>query len=68
VIALSFVLAGGGSNLFDRLSNDGRVVDFVILGAGGFRTGIFNLADVCIMAGASVFLVTMIRQRNARTA
>jgi signal peptidase II len=68
VIALSFVLAGGGSNLFDRLSNDGRVVDFVILGAGGFRTGIFNLADVCIMAGASVFLVTTIRQRNARTA
>ena len=67
VIALSLVLAGGGSNLFDRLSNDGRVVDFVILGAGGLRTGIFNLADVAIMLGTSLFLVTMIRSRSART-
>ena len=68
VAALSLMLGGGGSNLFDRLTNDGRVVDFVILGAGGIRTGIFNLADVGSMAGASIFLVTMIRQRNARTA
>jgi signal peptidase II len=68
VIALSLILGGGGSNLFDRLSNDGRVVDFVTLGAGGIRTGIFNLADVAIMLGASLFLVTMIRQRKARTA
>ena len=68
VVALSLMLAGGGSNLFDRLSNDGRVVDFVILGAGGFRTGIFNLADLAIMLGASLFLVTTVRQQNARTA
>ena len=67
VIALSLILAGGGSNLFDRLSNDGRVVDFVILGAAGLRTGIFNLADVAIMLGASLFLLTMVRQKNART-
>ncbi len=68
VIALSLILAGGGNNLFDRLSNDGRVVDFVTLGAGGLRTGIFNVADVAIMVGASLFLVTMIRQRRGRTA
>jgi signal peptidase II len=67
VIALSLILAGGGSNLFDRLSNDGRVVDFVTLGAGRIRTGVFNLADVAIMLGASLFLVTMIRRRSPRT-
>jgi signal peptidase II len=68
VVALSLILAGGGSNLFDRLSNDGRVVEFVTLGAGGIRTGIFNLADVAIMSGTSLFLITMIRSRSARTA
>ena len=68
VIALSLILAGGGNNLFDRLSHGGRVVDFVTVGAGGIRTGIFNLADVAIMFGASLFLVTMIRQRSARAA
>jgi signal peptidase II len=66
--ALSLILAGGGSNLFDRLSNDGRVVDFVTLGAGGIRTGIFNVADVAIMSGALLFLVTLIRSGSARTA
>ena len=64
MIALSLVLAGGGSNLFDRLTHGGRVVDFVILGTGGFRTGIFNLADVAIMAGASLMLYTFLRQRR----
>jgi signal peptidase II len=66
VIALSLILAGGGSNLFDRLSNDGRVVDFVILGAAGLRTGIFNLADVAIMIGASLVLLAMTGCVNRR--
>jgi signal peptidase II len=61
VIGLSLIIAGGGSNLFDRLSNNGRVVDFVMLGAGGLRTGIFNLADVAILLGASLFLMTIHR-------
>lgn len=63
VIAFSLILAGGGSNLFDRISNDGRVVDFIMLGAGVFRTGIFNLADVAIVLGASVLLLTMARRK-----
>jgi signal peptidase II len=68
VIALSLILAGGGCNLFDRVSNDGRVVDFVTLSAGGLRTGIFNLADVAIMLGASLFLFTIIRRQNPQKA
>jgi lipoprotein signal peptidase len=43
-------------------------VDFVTLGAGGIRTGIFNVADVAIMSGALLFLVTLIRSGSARTA
>jgi signal peptidase II len=64
VIAFSLILAGGGSNLFDRISNDGRVVDFVMLGAGMFRTGIFNVADIAIVLGASVLLLTMARRKT----
>lgn len=67
VIALSLILAGGGSNLFDRLSNNGRVVDFVTLGAAGIRTGIFNVADMAIMSGASLLLFTIIRNRGPHT-
>jgi signal peptidase II len=64
VTALSLILAGGGSNLFDRLSHNGRVVDFVVLGAGGIRTGVFNLADLTIMAGASLLVITMFRHQR----
>jgi signal peptidase II len=64
VVGLSLIIAGGGSNLFDRISNDGRVVDFVMLAAGGLRTGIFNVADVAILLGASLILMTMNRDRR----
>jgi signal peptidase II len=52
------LLAGGGtSNLVDRLYNDGAVFDFVRLGRGWARTGIFNLADVAIVVGVLMVLV-----------
>lgn len=50
-MALSLVLAGGLGNLLDRIFHDGRVVDFLNLGIGSLRTGIFNVADVAITAG-----------------
>jgi signal peptidase II len=55
---LSLLLAGGIGNLIDRLYK-GTVTDFVQLGWDPLRTGIFNLADVAIMAGvALLFLVS----------
>jgi signal peptidase II len=54
-VALSLLLAGGFSNWADRL-NDGRVVDFLNVGIGALRTGIFNVADVAIMVGVALFL------------
>ena len=50
-IAWSLVLSGGLGNLLDRIMNDGRVIDFMNLGIGPLRTGIFNVADVCITTG-----------------
>ncbi len=51
-IALSCVLAGGLGNMIDRLAHDGRVIDFLNLGLGSLRTGIFNIADIAITGGA----------------
>ena len=58
LIGVSLLASGGMGNLVDRIFNDGAVVDFVRLGTGRIRTGIFNLADVAIMAGAAMVLVS----------
>jgi signal peptidase II len=49
-IALGLVWAGGVSNLVDRVLH-GAVVDFMNVGIGWLRTGIFNVADVAITLG-----------------
>lgn len=53
-IPLVWVTAGGLSNLLDRLIHDAGVVDFVSIGFGPVRTGIFNLADVYILGGSFI--------------
>jgi len=50
------ILAGGFGNLYDRAVNDGRVVDFMLLQIGPLKTGVFNVADIAIMAGLFGFL------------
>jgi len=60
-VAWSLVLAGGLGNLLDRLIHDGRVIDFMNLGIGSVRTGIFNVADVCITLGVLLLMVQSIR-------
>ncbi len=48
-------LAGAVSNLVDRIAL-GTVVDFLNIGIGPVRTGIFNVADVAIIAGIAILL------------
>ncbi len=50
MLGLTLVVAGGASNLLDRLTH-GVVIDFLNVGLGSLRTGIFNIADMAIMAG-----------------
>lgn len=56
VPALGMIVGGGASNLIDRLVYDGYVLDFLNVGVGSVRTGIFNIADVFIMAGVTVLV------------
>ena len=54
--AVLLAVGGGIGNLIDRVTH-GAVVDFVSLGIGPLRTGIFNLADVAITIGLVLLLV-----------
>lgn len=54
-VALAF--AGGASNLIDRISR-GSVIDFLNVGIGPFRTGVFNVADIAILAGMLLLIKT----------
>lgn len=58
----ALVLGGGFSNLLDRLYNDGRVIDFLLLTAGPLRTAIFNLADMLIVTGVILLLFAGYRE------
>ena len=64
-IALSMVLGGGISNLIDRMVGPHRVIDFLVIGIGPLRTGIFNVADVAITAGVGVLFWISIRPTGA---
>jgi len=57
LVGFSLVVGGGAGNLFDRLFHDGRVGDFMMLGLGRIHTGIFNVADLAVMAGCVVLLL-----------
>jgi signal peptidase II len=57
LIGLGLIVAGGLGNLFDRFFNNSLVPDFMNLGINTLRTGIFNVADVCITTGIIITLV-----------
>ncbi|HEY2434992.1 MAG TPA: signal peptidase II [Vicinamibacterales bacterium] len=57
LLGATLFLAGGVSNWIDRLAH-GKVVDFLSVGVGPLRTGVFNVADVAILTGLAVVLLT----------
>lgn len=63
-VAVALIVGGGLANLLDRVLRDGRVVDFVQLVFGPLHTGIFNLADVALTAGALLLLAGGLRRRT----
>ena len=64
LIAASLVVGGGMSNLIDRLLHEGAVIDFISLGIGDLRTGIFNLADLAIALGTVLLIGSGLRRRT----
>jgi signal peptidase II len=65
--AIAMLIGGGLSNLLDRIAYGGYVVDFLNVGVGWLRTGVFNVADMFIMAGVFMLLFSeQIKRRLAR--
>jgi signal peptidase II len=53
----ALIASGGFSNWVDRARFDGSVVDFMNMGIGSLRTGVFNVADLAIIAGIVVLFL-----------
>jgi signal peptidase II len=56
LVGVGLACAGGVSNLIDRIVR-GSVIDFMNVGVGPLRTGIFNVADVAVLAGVLVIVI-----------
>jgi len=64
VLAAALIFAGGVGNLFDRVTRGGLVVDFINVGIGPFRTGIFNIADIAITVGGLILFSAALPQKQ----
>ena len=64
-LGCALFLAGGVSNWVDRIAR-GSVVDFLNVGVGPVRTGVFNVADAAIMLGAAIFALAEFRRHPTR--
>jgi signal peptidase II len=58
---LSLFVVGGASNWIDRVLH-GSVIDFLNVGFGPLRTGIFNVADVYITLGVAIVVCAELRR------
>jgi len=63
LLGVALFVAGGASNWLDRAIR-GSVIDFMNVGLGPVRTGVFNVADVAILLG--VVMVTLVEVRHGR--
>ena len=64
VIAVGAIVGGGLGNLWDRIQL-GVVRDFMNVGIGPLRTGIFNVADMAItFGGIALLLLPLLRRRS----
>jgi signal peptidase II len=68
LMAFSLIFAGGLGNIIDRLLYDRHVTDFMNVGISNFRTGIFNVADMCVTAGVIMLIVASYRKSDRQPA
>lgn len=65
LFALSLIVAGGFGNVIDRIAYDRHVTDFMNVGISSLRTGIFNVADLCVTTGVVILLFTFKNEKPA---
>ena len=63
IIALSFVIGGSLGNLIDRIVR-GYVIDFISIKIGNYNFPIFNVADILIVIGVFLLLLSSRRSQS----
>lgn len=63
-IAYSLVLSGGIGNLIDR-GMKSTVTDFLNVGIGPIRTGVFNVADMAIMLSVGILFYVSFKEGSS---
>lgn len=67
IVAFSFILGGGFSNIYDRIVyQEEGVIDFMLMRAFGLQTGVFNIADNAIMLGLFIILPSLFRSNKPK--
>ncbi|MCK4627647.1 MAG: signal peptidase II [Sedimentisphaerales bacterium] len=67
-IGLGMLLAGAMGNLYDRLFNNGKVIDFIDVNLHFWPFNpwpTFNIADVLLTVGVGILMIFMLRKTNA---
>lgn len=64
---LALLFSGGIENIIDRILFDRHVTDFINVGFENIRTGVFNVADICVTAGAIGLLLFYKNQQEKET-
>lgn len=65
-ISLTIILSGGIGNLLDRVFNEGKVIDFIIIGTKNIHTAVFNLADLFIIVGTILFVFSSVKSKTEK--
>lgn len=67
MFSIALIFAGGIGNIIDRILYDRHVPDFMIITFKNLRTGVFNIADVCVTAGVIGLLLFYKDKRELQT-
>jgi len=66
-IALGMVFAGALGNLYDRIFNEGEVIDFIVVDLGFWIFNpwpTFNIADALLVIGVAMLLISFYRTQK----
>jgi len=66
LLGIIMVVGGGLGNIYDRIAH-GSVTDFMYINFVIFQTGVFNVADISIMAGVFLILLQAWKERKKDT-
>jgi signal peptidase II len=58
--SIVLIIAGALGNFTDRLLKNGEVTDFLLFTFGSYKFPVFNVADILIVIGTGLFIITML--------